>query len=127
MVSTRGRFLGAFALAVAAAVVVLLFARAPLATALYGGFLGVAVLTGLLFSLLEMAVPGRVIQWRTRIMASWRGPLAGIGGAFTRATATGDEEPWTSRKAQRRVRVVGAGLFVAMVIVGVLVLAAFKF
>jgi hypothetical protein len=90
--------------------------------AVIGGVWWGLVPVGLLFGILNAAVPGRIIRWRESTMAGQTGYRRFIGQRFSKLMAIAGPRPWEDRAARDRVRILGICQILVSVLVGVALL-----
>ena len=93
----------------------------PLIAVIGGVWWGLAPVT-LLFGVMNIVVPGRVIRWRESAMAGNTGYRKMFGDWFSRWTATSGPRPWERSVARQRVRALGICQVVVWLMVGALIL-----
>jgi len=94
----------------AIAMVVVLFLRHSVLTAIVAGMAWGAAPQGLAWGVADAIAPGWVIRWRQRLIADAGDIRKPVGDYFSDMLAVTGDEPWTSRKARFRIRVLGVGL-----------------
>lgn len=85
---------------------------------IYYVVVGIPLVIGSAFALAEIAAPAAFMRWRRRVTAKDVGVKATLRDWFDERLGQVGSTPWEDAGAVRRVRLVGAGLLIIIVLAG---------